>query len=80
MAPIPGGGSDVIALEMRGALERKYVEGDFAELANTLNLAAAKGQQYIVLTPRGGGSNSSLVNTQLIITAEEVDEDAIAGF
>lgn len=66
----------MIEIEMRGALERKYVEGDFRELAQTLNLAAAKGQQYIVLTPRGGAADTKLFNTQLIMTAEEVDEDA----
>lgn len=69
----------MIKIEMRGALESKYVEGSFSDLAHTLSLAGAKGQTFIVLTPRGGDRDSKLFNIEQILTAEEVDDDSFTS-
>jgi hypothetical protein len=57
-------------------LENVYVEGDFEYFGRELNLAAREGRQFVLMTPIGSPEGKKLVNTQLIMTADEVEDNA----
>lgn len=67
----------MIELKIRGMLEPIYVEGDFDIFGRELNLAAREGRQFVLMAPAGNPDGKRLVNTQLIMTGEELDDDAI---
>lgn len=64
-----------LQIEMRGKLDPINVPGNFQHFVDQLNLAAAKGMQYVILEDHDG--NNIALNQQNILTAREFDDDAV---
>ena len=62
-------------IRMRGDLDSERVPGTFDQFVNGLNLAAAKGMQYIILEDENG--NPMALNQQNILTVKQRDDDDI---
>jgi hypothetical protein len=61
-----------VAVMMKGLLEPVVIEGDFLDATNQLQVAAARGMEFIVTTTPDG-DNVALA-TRNILTFREVDE------
>lgn len=60
-----------VVVTMEGALESITLQEGFLETANTLNLSAAQGKQFVVATDEDG--SNILVNIHKINTIVETD-------
>jgi ABC-type microcin C transport system duplicated ATPase subunit YejF len=65
--------SKFLEITSRDTLDPTIMEGDLAELVNDLNLAAAKGKQFVVVTEKGSGNTA--LETRNITRIREKDGD-----
>lgn len=60
-----------VDITMRDQLAPIRVQGTFTELVNTLNIAAASGKQYVILTEHDG--NNIALDSRAITIARDTD-------
>jgi hypothetical protein len=69
-----------IQLTVDNMLEDTMVVGDFGAFVKDLNLAAASGHKFVVLTEiRNGEHHPVAIDTQAIRRAREVESDSFIG-
>lgn len=64
-------------IRMRGDIDAERVPGEFDAFVNSLNLAAAKGMEYVILEDENG--NPMAFNQKNILTVKQRTDDSDAG-
>lgn len=66
-----------VEISLKSTMDATYVVGDFKDFINDLNLAAAKGMQYVIATERrfDGSTAPIAFETRNITRIREVQED-----
>lgn len=62
-----------VMFKLRNQLDPVYVDGDFGDVVNGLNLAAAAGRQFAMFDEKDGGPIA--FETRNITMIREVDDD-----
>lgn len=64
-----------VEVTSRGTLDPTYIDADFTEFVNNVNIAAAAGKQFVLFTEirDNGETNPVALETRNITRAREVD-------
>jgi hypothetical protein len=62
----------MLHIRMRGDIDKLRVPGDFDEFVAGVNIASAKGLQYLIM--EGENGNMMALNQHNILTVEQVDD------
>lgn len=62
-----------VKINLRNSLDPVFIEGDFADTVNVLNMAAARGHQFALFDEKDGGPVA--VETRNITLIREIDDE-----
>jgi len=67
----------MLHIRMKGDIDQIRLPGDFENFVYQVNLAAAKGMEYVMLENEAG--NMMALNQKNILTVEETEDDDMSG-